>query len=258
MGPTARPLDPQSRRQLQQLAHGRSLTPPGWRARLVLAFFEGSTYRQVAQRFGCSQCTLARWVGRFRPQGLEGLQSRPRQSSGRGRHQQLLAVLLPQTVHLSPRALAVAQDRWTLQALQAQCFSHTGQRPSLESVRRALKRWGYSWKRAKCMITRPDPDYQEKRGHRRAGDGSPAGGKSVVCRPKRGGAVSAGGRPVESPGPTTQAPHPRTQPEAVPARRSGRAQRPTLRGLLAPQAQRGFRGLPAGAAGRPPPQVRCL
>ena len=164
MRPHARQLDPQARQQLQQLAHRRTLTPPVWRARLVLAFFEGSTYRQVAQRFGGSPCTLARWVARFRRQGLEGLQSRPRQSSGRGRHQQLLAVFLPQTVHLSPRALAMAQDRWTLQALQAQCFSQTGQRPSLESIRRALKRFGYSWKRAKCTITSPDPDYQAKKG----------------------------------------------------------------------------------------------
>jgi transposase len=58
----------------------------------------------------------------------------------------------------------MAQDRWTLQALQAQCFSQTGQRPSLESLRRALKRFGYSWKRAKCTITSPDPDYQAKKG----------------------------------------------------------------------------------------------
>ena len=164
MHPHARQIDPQTRQQLQQLAHRRTLTPPVWRARLVLAFFQGSTYRQVAQRFGCSQCTIARWVERYRRQGLEGLQSRRRQSSGTGRHQQLLAVFLPETVPLSPRALEVAPDRWTQQALPAQCLRQTGRRPSLESIRRALKRCGYSWQRAQRTLTSPDPDYRAKKG----------------------------------------------------------------------------------------------
>ena len=96
-----------------------------------VGFFQGSTYRQVAQRFGCSQCTIARWVERCRRQGLEGRQSRPRQSSGTGRRQQLLAVFLPETVPLRPRA---------------------------------LKRLGYSWQRAKRTLTSPDPDYRAKKG----------------------------------------------------------------------------------------------
>ena len=148
---------------LQQLAQRRCSTPVVWRARIVLAFFVGAGYRQISQRFRCSQATVARWVKRFRAQGGAGLQSRPR-APVPGPQQKLLAVFLPQTVHHSPRAVGLAQERWTLQALQELCARQTGQRPSLESIRRALKRFGYSWKRAKRTITSPDPDYQAKKG----------------------------------------------------------------------------------------------
>jgi len=102
-------------------------------------------------------------VKRFRAQGVAGLQSRPR-APVPGPQQKVLAVFLPQTVQHSPRAVGLAQERWTLQALQELCARQTGQRPSLESIRRALKRFGYSWKRAKRTITSPDPDYQAKKG----------------------------------------------------------------------------------------------
>ena len=162
-----RQVDPQSLTELRELARRKSARPMVWRARIVLAYFDGEKYRDVAQRFGCSQQTIARWVKRFRASGIAGLQDHPRQTSGTGRRQKLLAVFLPKTVHQSPRALGVAQDRWTLLALQEQCFEQTGERPSLESIRRALKRFGYSWKRAKRTVTSPDPEYEAKRGHSR-------------------------------------------------------------------------------------------
>ena len=67
-------------------------------------------------------------------------------------------------VHQSPRCLRVAQDRWTLQALQKLCVRQTGQHPSLETIRLALKRFGYSRKCAKRTVTSPDPQYQRKKG----------------------------------------------------------------------------------------------
>ena len=158
----SRQIHAEALQDLQQLAGRRCSTPVVWRARIVLAFFAGAGYRQISPRFGCSQATIARWVKRVRAQGGAGLQSRPR-APVPGPQQQLLAVFLPQTVPHSPRALGLAQERWTLQALQELCARQTGQCPRLESIRRALKRFGYSWKRAQRTITRPDPAYQAKK-----------------------------------------------------------------------------------------------
>jgi transposase len=163
MRKAARELEVSARTALQQLAQRRSSASEVWRARLALAFYQGAGYRQISARFGCGQATVARWVGRFRAAGVEGLQARPH-PRGTGPRQRLLQLYLPATVHQSPRALGQAQDRWTLRALQQHCEQQTGQRPSLESIRRALKRFGYSWKRAKRTVTSPDPDYAAKKG----------------------------------------------------------------------------------------------
>jgi transposase len=161
----ARQIDPQALSELRQLAdHRRRISQVTWRARIVLAFFEGEQYLDIGRRLGCSQHTIARWIKRFRAEGVAGLQNRPRERRGQGRRQKLLAVFLPDTVHQSPRTLGLARDRWTLQSLQEQCYQQTGERPSLESIRRSLKRFGYSWKRAKRTVTSPDPDYERKKG----------------------------------------------------------------------------------------------
>lgn len=165
MRQNSRQIDPRALVELRQLAHPRRrISRITWRARLVLGFFEGETYRSLALRLRCSQHTVARWVSRFRDSGVAGFQNRPRQSSGTGHRQKLLAVFLPETVHKSPRTLGLARDRWTLQSLQDLCFQQTGVRPSQESIRRALKRLGYSWKRAKRTVTSPDPEYEAKKG----------------------------------------------------------------------------------------------
>lgn len=157
-------VDPQALSELRQLAdHRRRISPVTWRARIVLAYFEGEQYVEIARRLGCSEHTIARWIKRFRAEGVAGLQTRSRERRGTGRRQKLLAVFLPDTVHQSPRALGLARDRWTLQSLQDLCLEQTGERPSLESIRRALKRFGYSWKRAKRTVTSPDPDYERKK-----------------------------------------------------------------------------------------------
>jgi transposase len=160
-----RQIDPQTLSVLRQLAdHRRRISQVTWRARIVLAYFEGEQYVDIAKRLGCSQHTIARWIKRFRAEGVAGLQNRPRERRGQGRRQKLLAVFLPDTVHHSPRTLGLARDRWTLESLQEQCFQQTGERPSLESIRRALKRFGYTWKRAKRTVTSPDPEYERKKG----------------------------------------------------------------------------------------------
>ena len=86
----SRQIEPEALQDLQQLARRRCSTAVVWRARIVLAFFAGDGYRQVSKRFSCSQATIARWVKRFRAEGVAGLESWPRPPPA-GPQQKLLA-----------------------------------------------------------------------------------------------------------------------------------------------------------------------
>ncbi len=74
---------------------------------------------------------------------------------------------LQDLLHRSPRDFGLATSVWTLPLAARVSFqqSLTLRPVSGESVRRALKRLGKSWKRAKHWITSPDPQYVLKKTH---------------------------------------------------------------------------------------------
>src|SRR5258707_14298720 len=68
-------LIPEQREDLQRWAHSRTL-PAGdvFRARLILALADGTTYREIARSLKTSLPTIARWKMRFERDGLAGLE----------------------------------------------------------------------------------------------------------------------------------------------------------------------------------------
>src|SRR5437660_11210515 len=70
-------LMPEQREDLQRWAQSRTL-PAGdvFRARLILALADGSTYREIARSLKTSLPTIARWKMRFERDGLRGLEGR--------------------------------------------------------------------------------------------------------------------------------------------------------------------------------------
>src|SRR6267142_5377974 len=70
-------LIPEQREDLQRWAQSRTL-PAGdvFRARLILALADGTTYREIARSLKTSLPTIARWKMRFERDGLAGLEGR--------------------------------------------------------------------------------------------------------------------------------------------------------------------------------------
>jgi transposase len=68
-------------------------------------------------------------------------------------------------VHESARSFGKPTSLWTLRLLAEVCFEQgvTSRALSIESMRRAFKRMGVAWKRAKHWITSPEPRYALKK-----------------------------------------------------------------------------------------------
>src|SRR6202790_4666923 len=77
-------LIPEQREDLQRWAQSRTL-PAGdvFRARLILALADGSTYREIARTMKTSLPTIARWKMRFERDGMAGLEGRHQGSKPR-------------------------------------------------------------------------------------------------------------------------------------------------------------------------------
>src|SRR5215468_6865940 len=124
-------LMPEQREDLQRWAQSRTL-PAGdvFRARLILALADGSTYREIARSLKISLPTIARWKMRFERDALAGLEGRHLGSKPRAATPKVQARVIRRvqqqpgdgSTHWSCRKLAseLALSKSTVQRILAQ------------------------------------------------------------------------------------------------------------------------------------------
>jgi transposase len=138
------------------------------RCQILLASARGERAPLIARHLGCDDQTVRNVIKGFNSSGLAVLKagsSRPHRL--RTTFTEEGAQQLKELLHRSPRDFGEERGTWTLE-LAAQVSFEQGilSTPvSSESVRRALKRLGTNWKRAKHWITSPDPQYLLKKTH---------------------------------------------------------------------------------------------
>jgi transposase len=136
------------------------------RAQILLASAEGQRPARIAARVGCVVGTVHNTLHAFEQEGIGCLEEKKRGPKGA---QPILdeakADPLRGILHQSPRRFGKARSTWTLDLLAEVAFGQelTPRRLSHEAVRRAVKRLGHGWKRAKTWITSPDPAYARKK-----------------------------------------------------------------------------------------------
>jgi transposase len=130
-----------------------------YRALRLLA--DGQALGAVAAAVGCSERSVWYWAAAWRRAGLAGLVERPH--GGRGRTLDGRAAgLLEQLLGSDPQARGYHATGWTVPALRAE-LAGAGYAVGERTIRRALQRLGWRWKRPKYVLGRPDPAYAEKK-----------------------------------------------------------------------------------------------
>jgi transposase len=136
------------------------------RAHYLLASSRGLKPQEIAATYGGCEQTVRNVVRAFNASGPDCL------IAGSHRPKTIVTVLadnqldrLEHLLHQSPRLFGKDRSTWTQQLLAEVCYEQglTEQPISDETVRRALKRLGAHWKRAKHWITSPDPAYTLKK-----------------------------------------------------------------------------------------------
>ncbi|MBN9518800.1 helix-turn-helix domain-containing protein [bacterium] len=142
----------------------------------------GESVAAVAARLRVTARVVYHWVGtytrRHDPAALRdrGRSGRPRRLTDRGRE------VLGELLGRSPQDLGGSATAWTVPLLRQQLARRLRRRPSADTVRRELRRLGYTWKRSRYVLA-PDPDAGgEKAGHPPADSRAPG----PVRRPGRG------------------------------------------------------------------------
>lgn len=134
-----------------------------WRRyRAVLLLGEGRPAPEVAGLLGCSASSVYGWAAAWRASGLAGLAGQPH-GGGPARLEERAGPLLAALLAEDPQARGHAATGWTVPLLRGE-LAAAGVPAGDRTVRRALHRLGWRWKRPKFVLGRPDPAYAEKRG----------------------------------------------------------------------------------------------
>ena len=137
------------------------------RSQILLASNQGQTPQQVAAQLHCSDQCVREAIHAFHAEGLACLKGK---SHATHRDQSALGsaglAQLQELLHHSPRHFGQQTSLWTLQGLAKVSLAQgiTSRQVSDETIRRALKKLGENWKRAKKRISSPDPRYEQKGG----------------------------------------------------------------------------------------------
>ena len=155
------------RRQLKETLDARLLR----RTLAVLEFDQGRTAADIARMLGVTRQSVYNWVGAY----TQGHDPRAlRDEEGRGRHPSLDEDdehLLEALLALSPQDLGCPHVSWTVPLLQECLEVATGRQVSDDTLRRALHRLDYVWKRPRHDLE-PDPEREKKTAHPPADPGA--------------------------------------------------------------------------------------
>jgi transposase len=133
-----------------------------WRRyQALLRLAAGEAPEAVAAALGCARSSVFAWAAAWRQQGLAGVAQAPH---GGGRPRRLAGAgetVLGELLTSDPQARGQHATGWTVPLLRAELAS-AGYAVGERTIRRALHRSGWRWKRPKYVLGRPDPQYLGK------------------------------------------------------------------------------------------------
>jgi transposase len=132
------------------------------RARALLLRGDGLTVAAVARTLGCSQASIYAWTAAWRRHGVAGLREGDH-GGGQVKLDAPGAGVLEAVLATDPQTRGHRATGWTVALLRVE-LANAGVDVADRTVRRALHRLGYRWKRPRYVLGRPDPAYAEKRG----------------------------------------------------------------------------------------------
>ena len=220
-------LTEDGRAELDAAAAGERRLRLWRRDRAVRLLGDGLQPAAVAAALGCSPSSVYNWAAMWRDGGLPGLLGR---GHGGGRAPALGAAgerLLEELLGQDPQARGHRATGWTVSLLVGEP-GEAGYAVGDRTVRRALHRLGWRWKRPRFVLGRPDPACEPRNGRERAQRGGLDSNSSVTT--------------VGVDRPSLSGPARLTRPPASARRRTPRASR-----AATPAASRA-RGGPASGA----------
>lgn len=139
------------------------------RATLIFGSRRGRGVAELAAQIEVTLPTAIHWLTRFEKEGIEFIRSRqmglkPTQTALAARKKELLIRLL----HESPKLHGYVRTAWNCKLLAETMLKIHGVQLDYRTVGAYIKQSGFKFKKAREVLTSPDPDFREKVEHIKA------------------------------------------------------------------------------------------
>ncbi len=135
-----------------------------WKLSIIfLELMKGLPLKRISQSAGTSQRQIKKWLHAYEISGISGLEKKPRKINEMIRNNmQIKRANIIKLIHESPKLHGINRSAWGIKNL-AEAYFHTyGVSIGKSSVSKYIKDEGYAFKKARKVLTSPDPLYREK------------------------------------------------------------------------------------------------
>src|SRR5664280_50957 len=125
--------------------------------------FKGKTLTVIGNKIERSRRKVKSWLKSYEKKGLEGLQ-KPKRKINKAITQNILTkkTNLIKLIHETPKNFGINRSSWDLKSLSSAYDQKYGVTISTSMVSEYIKSQGYAFRKAKKVLTSPDPKYREK------------------------------------------------------------------------------------------------
>jgi transposase len=136
-----------------------------WQKAVTILENRTMTAEEIASKVERPVAWVRRWTQRYSWQGLEGIVDRRGTRSSYSavvQRSQIRQKRLLDILHDRPSSFGINRSNWTLESLARAYETSHGETLGRTTVGRLIRESGYRIKKARRVLTSPDPDYREK------------------------------------------------------------------------------------------------
>jgi len=121
-----------------------------------------STLEEICEKIERSPASIRRWTRLYNKHGVEGLKRKSRNRSKSNEKLKVKTKRILEILHDKPRSYGINRSNWTLRSLATAYEKRHGEEISRSMVGRSINAAGYKMRKARRVLTSPDPHYREK------------------------------------------------------------------------------------------------
>lgn len=140
-----------------------TMTPAGLakRSHIILSLSEGRTPSETAQLTNVSRPIVYKWAHRFIERGIDGLNRSRRHIITKADNDAIKSAIFS-ILHSPPSEHGINRTSWKIDDLKKCLLLSKDISISKAVIRRVIRSAGFKWRRARTVLTSPDPEYKQK------------------------------------------------------------------------------------------------